>query len=260
MVPAPLWQKYLRPDEHNRVPMDLNSMLVISEGKKIIIDAGLGDKLSKKTIRQWGLEWPEGTLIENIKKLGVTPEDIDIVIDTHLHADHCGGNTVIKEGDIIPTFPNAEYFVQRIEFAEARLPNVRTHATYLTENYVPIWTMDKLRLLHGDTQITKHVRCVVTRGHTRAHQSIIIEGEDNPIMFISDLASFAIQLARHAWVTAYDVEPLETIATKEIWRDWGLENKALFIFQHDPKTRAGKIFKDDDGKIQIEPKIGGSLA
>lgn len=260
LVPAPLWKKHLQPNDLGQVPMDLNSMLIRSEGKNILIDTGLGNKLSEKATKQWGLEWPEGTMLENIEKQGLSPDDIDIVIDTHLHTDHCGGNTIEEERNLLPTFPNAEYLIQRAEFSEARYPNERTRATYLPDNFLPLWELDKIRFLYGDSQITKDIRCVITRGHTKAHQSIIIQGEKQPIMFISDLASYAIQLSRTGWTTAYDIEPMETIATKKIWQKWGIENNALFIFQHDAYIRGGKLIENDKGKFTVESKIGGSLA
>ena len=149
LVPRPLWIEHQPVDEHHRTPMDLNSLLVFSEGKTILIDTGMEHKLPKKAIKNWGLEWPEGTLIENLGAHGLSPDDIDIVIDTHLHSDHCGGNTYIDGNGILPTFPKAEYLVQRMEFADAYHPDARTSGTYLAENYVPLWKEGRLKFLHG---------------------------------------------------------------------------------------------------------------
>jgi glyoxylase-like metal-dependent hydrolase (beta-lactamase superfamily II) len=251
LVPKVLWSRVQTPNEHNLLPMCMNCLLIHSEGKTILVDNGLGDKLDEKAIRQWGLYYPEGTLLENLAKHGVKPEDVDIVIDTHLHADHCSGNTTVKDGALVPTFPNAEYWVQRLEFADAMHTNSRTRATYLPENFVPVWQAGRFRFLHGDAQVTNEVRLVVTPGHTRGLQCVIIEGE-RPVFYVTDLASFAVHFERTAWVTAYDVEPLENIRTKARWQEWALENKALVVFEHDTQVPMGELV-EQEGKLKVRP-------
>lgn len=253
LVPKTLWSKYQTPNEDNLLPMCMNCLLIISESKVILVDNGLGDKLDDKAIRQWGLHYPDGTLIENLAKHGVKPEDVDIVIDTHLHSDHCSGNTTLKDGELVPAFPNAEYWLQRVEFADAMHPNQRTGATYLPENYVPVWQAGKFRLLHGDAQVTSEVRCVVAPGHTRGTQVVIVETGDRPMLYVNDLASFAVHFERRAWVTAYDVEPLENIRTKGYWQQWALDNRALLIFEHDTAIPVGELVKDAEGKLKVKP-------
>jgi glyoxylase-like metal-dependent hydrolase (beta-lactamase superfamily II) len=259
LVPRPLWIEQQPVDDQNRVPMDLNCLLIRSEGKTILVDTGIGDKLSEKEMRHWGLEWPEGTLAENLAKHGVQPEEVDIVVNSHLHSDHCGGNTERVGGEAAPTFPNAEYWVQRMEFANATHPDPRTRNTYLKENFEPVWQRGQLKLLHGDTTITNQARCLVTRGHTRGHQCVILEEGDNPpVLFLADLASYALHMVHTSWVTAYDVEPLETITTKQRWQAWALKNEALLVFQHDIYTRLGRLFKDKEGKLEVESVERGS--
>lgn len=251
LVPRGLWGKNLTADKENRLPMDLNCLLIHSDGKVILVDNGLGDKLSERAEGFWGLEWPHGTLLENLADQGVRPEDVDIVIDTHLHSDHCGGNTRLIDGKVVPTFPRAEYLVQYLEWADAMHPNARTRSSYLPEDFRPIWEQDRLRLHHGDLQVTDEVRCVVTRGHTRGHQSVIIETGGSPVMFLADLASYAVHFARRAWVTAYDVEPMETIASKKLWQNWALEKNAILIFEHETQVPVGRLTKDEAGKLRV---------
>lgn len=260
LVPRPLWIEHQPVDGQHRTPMDLNSLLVFSEGKTILVDTGMGHKLSEKARQNWGLEWPEGTLLENLAKHGVSPEDVDLVIDTHLHSDHCGGNTYLDREEILPSFPRAKYLVQRLEFADAYHPDARTSGTYLAENFVPLWKRGQLKMLTGDTRITKHVQTVLTRGHTRGHQSIILSaGINPPVLFLSDLASYAIHFAKTAWVTAYDVEPLETIVTKTRWQQWALEEEATLIFQHDTHIRKGQLMVDNRGRYEILNLESGSI-
>lgn len=259
LVPRPLWIEHQPLDDEQRAPMDLNSLLVFSEGKIIVVDPGMGHKLPPKAEKNWGLEWPEGTLLENLAKHGVSAEDVDLVINTHLHSDHCGGNTSAEGEETLPTFPNAQYLVQRMEFADAYNPDARTRGTYLPENFVPVWQRGKYNMLHGDTQITKDVRCVLTRGHTRGHQSILLDdGRNTPAFFVSDLASYSIHLARASWVTAYDVEPLETVRTKQKIQTWAMENDAVLLFQHDTRTRKGKMYLNHKGRPAIDTIEPGS--
>lgn len=249
LVPKVLWEKIVEPDELNRIPVALNCLLIESEGKRILVDTGFGDKLSAKERDIFDIAGRE-RLLSHLRRLGVAPEDVDIVVNTHLHSDHCGGNTLLRDGEVVPTFPRAEYWIQRLEWADALFPNERTRATYLAHNFVPLERHGRVRLLYGDTRVTSEVRCVVTRGHTRAHQSVIIESEGEFAIYLGDLAPWAVNMERLAWVAAYDVEPLETIETKRRIRDWALEKNALLIFGHDPRIRMGYL-REEGGKYKV---------
>ncbi len=260
LVPRSMWQKHQIPNQDQLIPMDLNSLLVFSDDKVILVDTGIGDKLSPKAMDIWGIEWPEGKMLNNLGKYGVEPGDIDIVINTHLHSDHSGGNTQIVDGKIEATFPNAIYTVQETEYFDATNTNVRTRSTYLPENFNVLKQNNRFKFLDGDTRITSHVQTVRTPGHTPGHQSIILEGEENPIFFVSDLASYAIHFAKTAWVTAYDVEPLVTIKSKEVWQNWAFANKALVVFQHDCTVRSGFLVKNEKDRYEIDVQEVGSFA
>jgi glyoxylase-like metal-dependent hydrolase (beta-lactamase superfamily II) len=250
LVPKVLWEKVVQADELNRIPVTLNCLLVVSEDKRILVDTGFGDKLSPKERQFWSIAG-ENRLVGDLRRLGFVPEDIDIVINTHLHSDHCGGNTILKEGEVVPTFPRAEYWIQRLEWADARYPNERTRATYLAENFVPLKQHGQLRLLYGDTRVTSEVRCIITRGHTRSHQSVVIESGGETAIYLGDLASWTIQMERLAWTSAFDVEPLETIETKRHIRSWALERNVLLIFDHDSRAQMGYL-GDKDGEYKVE--------
>ncbi|MCB0170401.1 MAG: MBL fold metallo-hydrolase [Anaerolineae bacterium] len=252
LVPRTIWAKQLPPDDQNRIPLSLTSLLIRSEGKTILVDTGYGRKLSDKGKQVAGLVRAEGDLLEALARMDVLPEDIDIVINTHLHADHCGGNTIEQNGRLVPAFPNAQYYIQRLEWADAIAPNERTQATYLPDNYAPLQESGHLKLIRGDTQITHHVRTAVTRGHTRAHQVIIIEAGGQTLIFMADLATLHYQFQRLAWVTAYDVEPLETIESKRYWQQWALANNAVLIFQHDTQIPMGQLVRDGK-RLKVEP-------
>lgn len=240
LVPRLLWEQIIAPDDQNRVPMALNCLLVESQGKKILIDTGVGDKLSAKRREILNLERQKG-LVESLKQKGVEPKEVAIVINTHLHADHCGGNTREEGGRAIPTFPQADYWVQEEEWEAAHHPNERTRAAYLPENYDPLQERGNLHLIRGDTPVTSEVRCIVTPGHTRGHQSVVIESGGKKALYLGDLASWAVNIERLAWVPAWDVEPLVNIETKRRIRDWALEEEVLLIFEHDPHIKAGYL-------------------
>ncbi|MFP3854410.1 MAG: MBL fold metallo-hydrolase [Anaerolineales bacterium] len=252
LVPRVLYEPYFQPDENNQIPQCLTCMLIQSNGENILVDTGLGPKLSEKERARWGLERATGDLLEGLAGLGLGAEDIDHVINTHLHWDHCGGNTASVDEGVLARFPNATYWVQRTEWAEASHPDARTRGTYFSENFTPIVRAGRFRLLAGDTQINRHLRCVVTPGHTRAHQSVLISSGDWRGLFVADMASYAINFAKTAWLPSYDVLPLENIKTKGRWQKWAVDHQAWLFFQHDPFTPVGRL-SSQDGKLKVEP-------
>lgn len=252
LVPRVVWQQLLPPNEDNTIPFALNSLLIFSEGKTILVDTGYGTKLDEKARRQVQLQRPQGDVVEQLVARGITVEEVDIIINTHLHLDHCGGNTRLQGDKLVPTFPNAHYYVQRLEWAEAIAPNERTRATYFPENYAPLQASGQLKLIDGNTKITGQVRTAMARGHTRGHQVVILESNGETALFVADMATLHYHFQRLAWVTAYDVEPLESIETKRAWQQWAVERDALIIFQHDTQIITGKL-KQKGRHFHIEP-------
>ncbi|MBX3063953.1 MAG: MBL fold metallo-hydrolase [Anaerolineae bacterium] len=254
LTPRALYRSYLEPDANNLIPMELNCLLVRAAGKTIVIDTGLGEKLDERARRNWALNRDRGNLLDNLARHGVRPEDVDLVIDTHLHADHCAGNTRFDSDGkmVLPVFPNAEYVTQRREYEDASHPNERTRGTYYAVNFEPLVQSGQMRLLDGDTQIVPGIRGVITPGHTPAHMAIMFESQGQYGLYVADLASYAIHFERLAWMTAYDVEPLITLESKRQWQQWALDHDAILIFEHDPKMITGKYTQQGDKRI-IEP-------
>lgn len=247
VVPRVLWEKILAPDEFNRVKTALNCLVIVTPEKTILVDTGLGAKLTTKQEQNFARKGGS-KLLANLARIGFHPEDIDIVVNTHLHADHAGGNTKRVGQDILPTFPNAEYWIQRQEFLDASFPNERTQATYFADNFIPL---ERVCFLNGDTQITEQVHAQITPGHTRAHQSVIIESKGEKAMFLADLAGRTVYLERLAWVPSYDIEPMVSIETKRRIREWAFEENVLLIFQHDAVMTLGRLHKEgSDFKIE----------
>ncbi|MCH7587814.1 MAG: MBL fold metallo-hydrolase [Chloroflexi bacterium] len=253
LVPKSYYESYIKSDNQNRIAMALTCMLIFSEGKTILVDTGLGAKLSAKENEFWGLERPNGGLVRQLASKDIQPQDIDIVVNTHLHADHCGGNTIQSGDTIKATFPNATYMVQRMEWAQASHPNSRTRGTYFEKNFATLVASGQMKLLHGDTEVTKEVKCVMTPGHTRGHQSLVLQSRDWKAIFLADLASYSVHMQRTSWTASYDVYPLQTIETKQKWQRWVLSNDALMFFQHDPQIQIARLRKKD-GRLIIRPE------
>lgn len=250
VVPKTLWSKVIETDELNRIPLHLRCLLIESGAGLILVDTGYGDKLTPKQQTQLNLHG-QFRLGSDLASLGYKPEDVAIVVNTHLHGDHCGGNTRFAEdGSLVPAFTNATYMAQRLELADATYPNERTRNAYFPENFLPLGNLCKgnqdtaLRVLNGDTQITDEVRTLTTPGHTRAHQALIVESAGETAIFMADAVPWAVTFEKLAWVASFDVEPLVSMETKRSLRDWAWRKEALLFFQHDPTMGAGRLARE----------------
>lgn len=254
LVPKVRWEKLLSPDPLNRIPMGLRCLLIRTPRATVLVDTGQGDKITPEFAQQqnFRLDRPEGGLLDDLGRQGVAPEDVDIVILTHLHADHCGGSTRIVEGQVTPTFPRAKYWVQQREWSDAHNPNERTRATYMADNFDPVAATGQLCLLNGDTTITQGIRVVVAPGHTAGMQAVVIESGGETAAFPSDLAFFRWQLERLAWVSAYDIDPMTTIESKRHWQQWLAERQATIFFQHDTQVASAKLV-EQQGRYTVAP-------
>lgn len=254
LVPKMRWERLLPADEQNRIPMVLRCLLVRTPQATVLVDAGMGDKVTPEMAEQqsFRLERPNGWLVDDLARHGVTPEDVDLVVLSHLHGDHCGASTRVLDGQLVPTFPRAQYWVQQREWDDAHHPNERTRATYHPANMDPILASGQLRLADGDISVTRGVRVTVAPGHTAGLQAIVIESGGQTAVFPSDLAFFRWQLERLAWVSAYDLDPMTTIETKRKWQRWLVEREALIVFQHDPQVPVGKLVMQD-GRYTVIP-------
>jgi glyoxylase-like metal-dependent hydrolase (beta-lactamase superfamily II) len=254
LVPKVRWEKLLPPDAQNRIPMALRCLLIRTPNATLVVDTGMGDKLTPEMAEQQNFvfECPNGGLVDDLARHGVGPSDVDMVVLTHLHADHCGGSTRILEGKLAPTFPRAQYWVQQREWEDAHHPNERTRATYFSANFDPLEGTGQLCLLNGNAQITRGVRVELAPGHTAGMQAIVIESGGGTAVFPSDLAFFRWQLERLAWVSAYDIDPMTTIETKRRWQPWLAERQAIIFFQHDPQVAVGTLV-EQNGRYVVNP-------
>ncbi|MBK9113285.1 MAG: MBL fold metallo-hydrolase [Nitrospira sp.] len=177
VVPKALWQKCCPADELNRIPLHLNCLLIQAHGKNVLVDTGLGDKEDAKFHSMFAVERMP-SLRDSLQRHGLTHDDIHLVINTHLHFDHAGGNTVANGNGLLRSaFPKATYYVQQGEYDDAVAANERTRASYRRNNFSPVAQLNQWEFLRGDTELLPGITTMVTAGHTPFHQSVKVESK-----------------------------------------------------------------------------------
>jgi glyoxylase-like metal-dependent hydrolase (beta-lactamase superfamily II) len=249
VVPKPLWEKRVPADARNRIALTMNCLLIKAAGKRILVETGAGDKMSAKLRDIYGLEEPR--LIRNLRDYGLDAGDIDIVIDTHLHFDHCGGNTRLEKDKVVPTFPNAIYVVQKGEFDHAVQPTERDRASYFEANYLPLAQADKFSLIEGNQTIVPGVEVIVVPGHTANMQCVKLTGGGKTAFLFADLVPTTAHLPI-PWIMGYDLYPMTTLENKQKWIPAVVREGWLALFSHDPKTPAAYL-RERDGQWEAQP-------
>jgi glyoxylase-like metal-dependent hydrolase (beta-lactamase superfamily II) len=254
VVPKPLWERRIPADARNRIQMGMRCLLIEHDVGLILVDTGAGNKESAKFHDIYGIEnaGPGGrTALEaGLAALGHTPDDVALVIDSHLHFDHGGGNTYRDaDGTVKLSFPRARYVVQAGEYHYACHPNERTAGSYFLPNYVPVHEAGRFDLVEGEREIVSGVRVVPTPGHTPHHQSIRIDGGGGEIgFFLGDLVPTTVHLPL-AWIMGYDVEPLVTLETKRRTLAQAEAEGWAVAFCHDAQAAWGHVQHDEKGYI-----------
>jgi glyoxylase-like metal-dependent hydrolase (beta-lactamase superfamily II) len=248
VVPKVIWEKRIPADARNRIRMSLTCLIVQTGGQNILVETGIGDKFDAKRREIYGVDHSTD-LLRELKKLRLEPENIDIVINTHLHFDHCGWNTRRQDGKLLPTFPRARYFVQRREWEHAQRPTERDRASYVEEFFAA--AEGQTELLNGDTEIVPGVRVEVVPGHTENLQCVRVESEGKTAFFISDLVPTCSHLP-YPWIMSFDLFPLETLENKKRLLPELAAQGALVVFPHDPCVPWARLV-ETDGKIAVRP-------
>ena len=248
VVPKPLWQRRIPSDDQNRIPLALRCLVIESPDELVLVDTGIGNKESEKFHELYGVENAGNPtrLEDGIKAAGFMPDDIGIVLCTHLHFDHAGGNTFKdSEGNIRPAFQNARYVAQRGEFDFAHSGNERIRASYLRQNFDPIEEAGLWDFVEGATEIIPGVKVLPTPGHTPFHQSVVIESDGETACFLADVCPTAAHIPL-PWIMGYDLEPLVTLESKR--KLWALarDQEWLLIFEHDLLIPWGRLDIDSE--------------
>ncbi|HME00168.1 MAG TPA: MBL fold metallo-hydrolase [Terriglobia bacterium] len=247
VVPKVMWEKKAPVDERNRIRMGLNGLLVRTGKLNILIETGIGERFDAKFADIYGVE-KSASLPAQLATHGLAWPDIDIVINTHLHFDHCGWNTRRDGGELIPSFPRARYYVQRGEWEHALHPTLRDRASYNPELFQV--AEGQTEFLEGDQRIVPGVSVEVLPGHNRYMQGVRIESAGEQVYFISDLVPMRPHLA-YPWIASLDLYPLETLANKQRLLPRLVEERAIVVFPHEADAPWATLV-NRDGKIEAK--------
>jgi glyoxylase-like metal-dependent hydrolase (beta-lactamase superfamily II) len=274
VVPKVMWSRKLEADRSNYVTAGLNSLLIRTGKQTVLIETGMGNKLSERMLKFYG---QPAELLDNLASAGVAPEDVDIVINSHLHFDHCGWNTVRdKNGKIVPTFPRARYYAPEGEWQYARRPSERDAISYIPDNYDPLVASGQMTLLKGGEEIVPGISVKTFRGHTAHMQAVMVRSGGEPASgakapngfvtngraaavpfpgrtaptacYISDLIPTTAHIDI-TWGMGFDLYPLDTIESKKQYYAQSVPEKWLTVFTHDAKVPWAYVEKDEAGKM-----------
>ncbi len=246
-VPKVLWEKKVEVGDDNCIAIDNSAMLLITPSAKIVIDSGIGDKMTAKQQEHFRVQQP-WRLPEGLNRIGLSPDDIDLVIPTHADFDHAGGLTRHDHtGRPVPTFPRAQYVFQKKEWAVVKNPDRRSASSYWPENFAGIKEGLNLKIIDGDFQITPEVNIFLTGGHTIGHQGIEINSQGESAVHLGDLLPSQNHL-HPLWVIAYDDYPMEVIAVKEQRLPDYARKQSWLLFYHDTEICAGRAQTARDGR------------
>lgn len=251
VVPKTLWcRSEPEADDKNRVLLDLGCLLITTpKGKRVLVDTGLSSKYDNdpKFKNIYAVNRSK-TLHDGLQELGLGPGDIDLVVNTHLHFDHAGGNTEKVDGRIVPAFPNARYLVQKREWQAANHPHERNAASYLDENFAVLEDSGRLELLDGDAELEPGLTVVRTGGHSEGHQIVQLESEGQGAVYLGDLVPTRAHVPL-PFIMGYDLHPVETLEFKRGLYEKALAGDWLLLFDHDNKRRRARLSKDAAGRF-----------
>lgn len=246
VVPKTLWSRTTPADADNRVLSGLNSLVFRLQGKLILVETGAGNKLDPKQMRNWGVD-PRRDFLERLTAAGFDPTEVDLVVNSHLHYDHCGWNTVPgADGGVEAAFPRARYFVQRLELEHAREQHERDRVSYLAPNYEPLLASGQMNVLEGDCELLPGLSVMVLPGHTRGMQAVLVHSAGETACYISDLMPTHWHL-KPGWVMGFDLFPLETIENKHRMLARAAREHWLLVFTHDPEIPWAYVEADRGG-------------
>ncbi len=249
VVPRALWSRACPPDEQNRILMNMNCVFVESGDERILIETGIGEKWTEKHTTMYGIT-RERPLAESLRKIaGVAPEEITIVVNTHLHFDHAGGNTSVNgEGKPVPAFPNARYFISRHELEHAQGPSERDRASYFPENWQPLIESGQLEAKEAEYEVVPGLRLETHPGHNRTMQCWRLQSGGQTMFGFADLVPMRAHVS-YPWIMGYDLFPLETLEAKKKLLPQAAREGWACLFYHDPDEPLCKLI-EDEGKLR----------
>lgn len=248
IVPKTLWKKTSEPDELNRIALGINPLLIMTGADNILVDTGIGDKWDDRSRSIYAIDRTT-TLTGSLAAAGLKPSDITVVINTHLHFDHAGGNTFIDpKGALKPAFPNARHIVQRGEWEAANAPNERTRASYRQDDFLPVMKEGLFELVEGDAEVARGVSVFRTSGHNRDIQLVRISSGESSAVYLSDIIPTVAHL-RYPYIMGYDLFPLDTLRAKKEILERASRERCLLVFGHDPAAAMGFVRIEEGGPV-----------
>jgi glyoxylase-like metal-dependent hydrolase (beta-lactamase superfamily II) len=238
VVPRAVWEKKDPPDDRNRVELAANVALIETAGKRVLVETGMGERWAARDVERYRLQG--GGLVAALASIGVAPADVDVVVNTHLHFDHAGGNTRVADGRVVPTFPRARYVVQLGEWEDATHPHERNHASYREEDFVPLAEARQLETVQGEVEVAPGVRVVPVGGHTAYHQMVMVEGGGRTLAIPSDLLPTSSHLPL-PFIMSYDLFPVGTLEAKRRLLARAVEEDWALLFYHDARVPSGRV-------------------
>jgi len=243
-VPKMAWENSVVTDRKNRMTLGLNCLLLQISGQNILVDTGIGTKDADNDKESLGLV--PSRLLKGLKSVGMRPKDIHAVVLTHLHFDHSGGCTRLdRAGNAVPTFPKAKYYVQEACWDEACNPNERCHGTNRADNFLPIEERGQLELLNGDSEIMPGLNVVVTDGHAKGHQMVMVNHGGEKIVFLGDIVPTPHHLNLGV-ISAFDNSPETTLERKRDLLAQAEKQGWLLVFSHGHDVKAGYLERKGD--------------
>lgn len=253
IVPKPIWSKFHPPDERNRIELAMRVLLIRDGKKNILVDVGIGTKFSPKLVDIYRVDHEKFNLASSLRKFSLGAEDITHVILTHLHFDHAGGSTERRDGDVLPTFPKARYYVQKAHLKLALNPTDKDRGSFMSEDFVPLRDHAVLELLDGEGEIFPGISVVIVNGHTDAQQLVRIKGNGQSLLYCCDLVPTAGHLP-YPYVMAYDLRPLQTIEEKKRLLGQAYDERTILAFEHDPFIEGATIKAVEKG-FALDEKV-----
>jgi len=249
VVPHVLWSKVCPPDNQNRIRLNMNCVFVDTGSERILIETGIGEKWSARHTEIYGINRAR-PLAESLRLIaGVEPESITIVINTHLHFDHAGGNTMLNDdGHAVPAFPNARYFVSRAEVEHAEAPSERDRASYLPDNWQPLIATGQLELKDAEYEVTHGLRMETYAGHNRSMQCWRLEAKGQTLFGFADLVPMRAHVP-FAWIMGYDLFPVETLEVKKKLLPQAAREGWACLMYHDPDEPLCMLI-EENGKLR----------